>query len=129
MTCQRVGRFINVEYTASKEKEITILRISGKVDLDSHATMVRLLQKLKEEKVEKLILNLAGVQIISSSCIGAILHFYKDMQSVGNVMVLSEISEVTSRVFELLQLHDSFVRFADNQKAIEYINNQTIQGA
>ena len=80
-----------------------VVRISGDLDLESAPAFRDKIDNVltEYEMINKLVLNLAEVNFVDSSGLGAILGRYKKMRSRGGFMYLTEVEPSVSKVFEL----------------------------
>ena len=80
-----------------------VVQISGDLDLESAPIFRDKIDNVltEYEMINKLVLNLAEVNFVDSSGLGAILGRYKKMRSRGGFMYLTEAKPSVSKVFEL----------------------------
>lgn len=104
---------------------IMIVHLSEKMDLYSHRELAETFEDVKLKDINNFIINLSGIDIISSSGVGLILRYHSELKKIDKRMVLSSLSPVCARVFELLQLTDAFDIYDNDEQAIQEFNNAT----
>ena len=90
-----------------KNMEETILEITGRLDTTTAPVLDKTInEELKD--VENLVLDLKGLEYISSAGLRVLLNAQKKMQRVGS-MKLKNVSEAVMDVFEMTGFADILV--------------------
>ena len=87
-----------------------------------------LFRSLVQRGKKFLIINLAGVEWISSTGIGILIRGYKTVREAGGDFVLVRAGERTEQVFNVLRLDRIFTVLADEDAAAEYLDNESKSG-
>lgn len=75
-----------------------------------------------------IIINLAGVEWISSTGIGILIRGYKTVREANGDFVLVRAGERTQQVFNVLRLDRVFNVLADEDAALAYLENASKSG-
>lgn len=75
-----------------------------------------------------IIINLAGVEWISSTGIGILIRGYKSVRESGGDFVLVRAGERTAQVFNVLRLDRIFTVLPDEDAAAAYLENASKSG-
>ncbi|HLR70329.1 MAG TPA: anti-sigma F factor antagonist [Pseudogracilibacillus sp.] len=98
------------------KENVLIVRLRG--ELDHHeAVMLReeWQNKLAEENVQNVILNLEEVTFMDSSGIGVLLGRYKEIIQLGGELVVCSVNPAIKRIFEMSGLF-KIIRLAQNEQ-------------
>ena len=87
-----------------KNMEETILEITGRLDTTTAPVLDKTINE-EVKDVENLVLDLKGLEYISSAGLRVLLNAQKKMQRVGS-MKLKNVSEAVMDVFEMTGLAD-----------------------
>ena len=90
---------INVE----RDYELVILEITGRLDTTTAPNLVTVINELSEDTKE-LVLDMGGLEYISSAGIRVVLSAYKKMMSNKGIMRITKANEMVRDVFEMTEL-------------------------
>ena len=90
---------INVE----RDYELVILEITGRLDTTTAPNLGAVINKLSEDTKE-LVLDMGGLEYISSAGIRVVLSAYKKMMSNKGIMRITKANEMVRDVFEMTEL-------------------------
>ena len=90
---------INVE----RDFELVTLTVAGRLDTTTAPNLEAVISELSED-VKELVLDIAGVEYISSAGIRVILGAYKKMNSNGGIMRIEKANDIVREVFEMTGL-------------------------
>ena len=90
---------INVE----RDYELVILEITGRLDTTTAPNLDTVINELSEDTKE-LVLDMGGLEYISSAGIRVILSAYKKMTSNQGTMRITKANEMVRDVFEMTGL-------------------------
>ena len=90
---------INVE----RDYELVILEITGRLDTTTAPNLDTVINELSEDTKE-LILDMGGLEYISSAGIRVVLSAYKKMMSNQGIMRITKANEMVRDVFEMTGL-------------------------
>ena len=90
---------INVE----RDYELVVLEITGRLDTTTAPNLDTVINELSEDTKE-LILDMGGLEYISSAGIRVVLSAYKKMMSNKGIMRITKANEMVRDVFEMTGL-------------------------
>mgnify|MGYP003310254015 CR=1 FL=1 len=90
---------INVE----RDYELVTLEITGRLDTTTAPNLEAVINELSDD-VKELVMDIAGVEYISSAGIRVILGAYKKMNSNQGIMRIEKANEMVVEVFEMTGL-------------------------
>ena len=90
---------INVE----RDYELVILEITGRLDTTTAPNLDTVINELSEDTKE-LVLDMGGLEYISSAGIRVVLSAYKKMMSNKGIMRITKANEMVRDVFEMTGL-------------------------
>ena len=90
---------INVE----RDYELVILEITGRLDTTTAPNLDTVINELSEDTKE-LVLDMGGLEYISSAGIRVVLSAYKKMMSNQGIMRITKANEMVRDVFEMTEL-------------------------
>ncbi len=97
----------------------TILDISGDIDLyNSPELRKALLEKLREARVARVIVNLKAVRYIDSSGVASLVEGLKVSRELGSRLVLFGLSQAAREVLELSRLIRVFEVYENEEQAL-----------
>ena len=90
---------INIE----RDYELVILKITGRLDTTTAPNLDTVINELSEDTKE-LVLDMGGLEYISSAGIRVVLSAYKKMMSNKGIMRITKANEMVRDVFEMTEL-------------------------
>ena len=90
---------INVE----RDYELVVLEITGRLDTTTAPNLDTVINELSEDTKE-LVLDMGGLEYISSAGIRVVLSAYKKMMSNKGIMRITKANEMVRDVFEMTEL-------------------------
>lgn len=84
------------------KNNVLLIRLTG--ELDHHTAeelRIKVNEKIENEAVNHIVLNLESLAFMDSSGLGVILGRYKQIQAKGGEMVVCAISPAVKRLFEM----------------------------
>ena len=105
--------------TETTQKDgVVIFAITGRLDLASGA---KLKEKIKEHTDQQLVnihLNLATVEFINSSGLGALVSIMKEIRLLKGRLTLSNLAGYVQEIFDITQLSHIFEIFNTEEEAL-----------
>lgn len=96
--------------------KITILDVSGDIDLANSPTVRKaLLRELREKRTPRVVMNLTKVRYIDSSGIASLVEGLKASQDVGSRFILFGLSTSAREVLQISRLL-KFFEICDNEE-------------
>ncbi|MFC3038980.1 anti-sigma F factor antagonist [Virgibacillus xinjiangensis] len=97
------------------KQDVLIVRLSGELDHhEAESLRNEWKDKLYENTVKHVILNLEDVTFMDSSGLGVVLGRYKEVLQLGGEMVVCSISPPVKRLFEMSGMF-KIVRLEENE--------------
>ncbi len=96
-----------------------MLRIKGRLDLESVARLTESVQQALNESARYIILHMIDVTDISSTGIGRILQLSRECENRGASLCLADNSAVVDYVLDLARLKDIFQIFPSVEEALQ----------
>jgi anti-sigma B factor antagonist len=108
-----------MDMTTSRRQvgDVTVVDISGRVALGEESAAVRnLVMDLLSQGHTKILLNMAGVDYVDSSGLGALVSSVTSVRKVGGEMKLVNLSDKVDDLMEVTRLYTVF-DIPDNEEA------------
>jgi anti-sigma B factor antagonist len=93
-----------MNYRRVDEPEGTILYIRGELDALSAADLRPLLDKLVEDRPQRVLVDLSELRLVDSSGIGALVSLYKRVRAQGGSVTFTGVTAQPLVIFKLLRL-------------------------
>jgi len=102
---------------------IRVIRLVGHVDLSVHKDLLDLFRSFMSDNVRRIIVNMAGVQVLSSSGVGAIFNMSREMQKSGGKLIVSSASESADKILRMLRMDELIEMQPTDDDAIRALAN------
>jgi anti-anti-sigma factor len=103
---------------ASKNPIVSVLRVSGYVDTTTSPDLERRLQALLREQRFHIVVDLAGVEYISSAGWGIFISEIREIRENGGDLKLAGMIQDVREVFDLLEFENILKAYADADLAV-----------
>lgn len=107
-----------MEIKSKQEGSIQVLSLSGRLDLASGATLKEQMKGLFDKGATSVHLNLADVEFINSSGLGALVSVMKEVRLLKGRLTLSNLASYVQEIFEITQLSHIFEIYATEEEAL-----------
>jgi anti-sigma B factor antagonist len=107
-----------MDITKRTKGEITVLDISGEIDLYNAPEIKDIINKLIEEQKYNVIINLEKVSYIDSSGIGALISSLSNLKKYQGGLKIINVFASVRKVFELTKLTSFFEIFDSEADAL-----------
>jgi anti-sigma B factor antagonist len=107
-----------MEITLREDGQVTILNLTGRLDLATGSALKQQVKKLFEKEKTTLHLNLQDVEFINSSGLGALVSIMKEIRLRKGRLTLSNLATYVQEIFEITQLSHIFEIFATEEEAL-----------
>lgn len=98
-------------------QDVSIMKVQGRVDSDTAPELDGALSKLLTDGRNKIVLNLQGVDYLSSAGLRALVKALKDAQSLGGDVRLASVSEAIRGVLLTVGMMQMFKLFPTSEEA------------
>ncbi len=103
--------------------DVTVLALSGRMTMDEeYGVLKQRVRNLMQEGRRKLVLNLAGVSYMDSTCIGELVSSLVTVRNSGGTLYLASVTERIERVMTIAGLLSVFRTFGSEQEAIHSLS-------
>ena len=103
---------------APQNRGVSILRVSGYVDTTTSPDLERRLQALLREKRYHIVVDLAGVEYISSAGWGIFISEIREIREQGGDLKLAGMIPDVREVFDLLEFENILQAYPDSELAV-----------
>ena len=103
----------NLDVSATQEQGVTIVHLSGEIDLHTSPQLRDRLLNLIDRKPQRIILDLSGVGYVDSSGVGTIVELKRRAMRTDSKVVLVGLQARVRSLFEITRL-DKFFTITDN---------------
>ena len=103
---------------AAQKRGLSVLRVSGYVDTTTSPDLERRLQALLREKRFHIVVDLSGVEYISSAGWGIFISEIREIREQGGDLKLAGMIPDVREVFDLLEFENILKSYADADLAI-----------
>jgi len=107
-----------MEITVESQGKVNLLMLKGKLDLANAGKIKETVKGLLEQDRNKILFNMAGVDFINSSGLGALVSMMKDIRLRRGRLTLSDLAPYVSEIFEITQLSNVFEIYTNQDEAI-----------
>jgi anti-sigma B factor antagonist len=107
-----------MEIRAKQEGSVHVLSLSGRLDLASGGTLKEQMKALFDKGATSVHLNLAEVEFINSSGLGALVSVMKEVRILKGRLTLSNLASYVQEIFEITQLSHIFEIYATEEEAL-----------
>ncbi len=97
-----------IEFSRQDKGDTTFLRIKGNLDVMTAPELVPTIDKLVDEKLSKVVVDLEGLDLIDSSGVAALVGLYKRIRAVGGNVTVIGARDQPLAIFKLLRMDRVF---------------------
>jgi anti-sigma B factor antagonist len=107
-----------MELKIRKSEKIYIIDVLGEMDLYNSYKLKELLMKMIEKKIEHFIINMADVEYMDSSGIGALIYITSTIKKMNLRLAIANVHGSVKKVIELTKLTSFFPITANLEEAV-----------
>jgi anti-sigma B factor antagonist len=111
-----------MELKIRRSEKIYIIDILGEMDLYNSYKLKELLMKMIEKKIENFIINMADVEYMDSSGIGALIYITSTIKKMNLNLAIANVHGSVKKVIELTKLTSFFPITANLEEAVRRMN-------
>lgn len=97
---------------------VAVLAISGRLDLASGTKLKEKIKEYTDRQLVNIHLNLATVEFINSSGLGALVSIMKEIRLLKGRLTLSNLAGYVQEIFDITQLSHIFEIFNTEEEAL-----------
>lgn len=118
VSIKRVPKEESMEIQKREQDSVVILSLTGRLDLASGASLKDQVKRLVEKENTQIHLNLAEVEFINSSGLGALVSIMKEIRLLKGRLTLSNLASYVQEIFEITQLSHIFEIYGTEEEAL-----------
>ncbi len=99
--------------------DVEVLRLNGKLDVHSSPRLLEILDTLIESKVKSIVLDMGGIDYLSSYGLGVLVSTMKNMRGKDGDLKLASIRERVKTLFDMMGLLSRFEIFDNSDDAVK----------
>jgi len=99
---------VPIQFHRTDQGDVSTLAIAGSLDVLTAPELMPTIDKLVEERRRSVTVDLAGLDIIDSSGVAALVALYKRLRAVGGQVTVSGARDQPLAIFKLLRMDKVF---------------------
>lgn len=116
---------ISISLKENKQHDISEIRVDGVIDTITSAELEEVIDSLIKRQRHKLIIDLAGVNYISSAGWGIFISHIKDIRNNEGDIKLANMTPDVYEIYELLEFDNVLKAFASVEEASGEFNSSS----
>jgi anti-anti-sigma factor len=110
-----------MEISVRKEKNVSVVSVTGRMDAVTAPEFEKSLSELMSKGEKKFLVNLAGLEYISSAGLRSILVIAKQSKAGQGEVIFSGLRGPVEEVFKISGFHSIFKIFESEEMALKQI--------
>lgn len=98
-----------IDFARNDQGDVSNLRIAGTLDVNTAPELGSAIDKLVEERRTRVVVDLAGLDLIDSSGVAALVALYKRVRAVGGQVQVTNARDQPLAIFKLLRMDKVFL--------------------
>ena len=98
-----------IEFSRTDQGDVSTLRIAGTLDVNTAPELGPTIDKLVEERRTRVVVDLAGLQLIDSSGVALLVGLYKRVRAGGGQVQVTNARDHPLAIFKLLRMDKVFL--------------------
>ena len=107
-----------LEYEKKERGEITVFSLKGNLDALTAPSLKKEIEALMAARKIYVVFDLAGLELIDSSGVGAIVSLFKRVRTLQGDVKIARLTGQPSEIFKLLRLDRAFEIFETIEQAV-----------
>ena len=116
-----------MDITVHQDGNVAVLKLTGRMDLASGTQLKDNVKALFDQDNTSLHLNLAEVEFINSSGLGALVSTMKETRLRKGRLTLSNLASYVQEIFEITQLSHIFEIYSTEDEALNSYNATVVE--
>jgi anti-sigma B factor antagonist len=100
---------VPIDFARTDHDDVSNLRIAGTLDVSTAPELGAIIDKLVEERRTRVVVDLAGLELIDSSGIAALVALYKRVRADGGQVQVINARGQPLAIFKLLRMDKVFL--------------------
>lgn len=106
-----------LSFETDTQQNVSIMKVKGRVDSETAPELDNALSKLLNENRNKIVLNLQGVDYMSSAGLRSLVKALKESQKSGGDVRLASVSEPIEVILRTVGMMQMFKLFSTSEEA------------
>ncbi len=111
-----------VDIRTRRKEGALLVEIRGKIGISETPMLREALEELFAEQAH-MVINLANIVYIDSSCLGALITIRKELEKRGHRLLLAEPSDIVRDVLNLTRLENFFQVSETEEEALQQLRS------
>lgn len=107
-----------MELVRQDKGTVSVLYVTGRLDLAGGTSLKEQVKKILASNTTSVHLNLANVEFINSSGLGALVSTMKEVRLAKGRLTLSNLASYVQEIFDITQLSHIFEIFKTEEEAL-----------
>jgi anti-sigma B factor antagonist len=107
-----------ISILSRKEGSATVVQVTGRIDVETAPGFQNACAEVARSAEKVVVLDMSGVQYISSTGLRSLLVVGKQLQEKGGVLRLANLTPTVAQLFEQSRFYSLFACFDSVEKAI-----------
>ena len=107
-----------MELVRKKEKNLCVLSISGKINVQTSADLKKEVIDIADSGESKIYLDFSNVEFVNSSGLGSLINLLKELRKKDVALYIVNPSDFIKSLFELTHLDQIFTSYNNIEEAI-----------
>jgi anti-sigma B factor antagonist len=99
---------VPIDYARTDQGEVSNLRIAGTLDVNTAPELAPAIDKIVDDKRTRVVVDLAGLDLIDSSGVAALVALYKRVRANGGEVKVINARDQPLAIFKLLRMDKVF---------------------
>jgi len=106
--------------------EITVLKLSGRLDLASGSDLKHRIKELFEKECNSFHFNMSEIEFVNSSGLGTLVSVMKEVRLRKGRLTLSDLASYVQEIFDITQLSHIFEIYGSQEEALSSYQTSTV---
>jgi len=111
-----------VDYNIEKKGDVDVLSVNGRLDTVNYLEMQAIILDMIEKGSRKFVIDLGGLEYISSAGIRVFFVALKKLKPLGGKLVFASLQDAINKIFKMAGFDIMFSIFDNIEGALENIN-------
>jgi anti-sigma B factor antagonist len=100
---------VPIDFARTDHDDVSNLRIAGTLDVITAPELGATIDKLVEERRTRVVVDLAGLDLIDSSGVAVLVALYKRVRAMGGQVQVTNARDQPLAIFKLLRMDKVFL--------------------
>jgi anti-sigma B factor antagonist len=100
---------VPIDFALTDHDDVSDLRIAGTLDANTAPELSATIDQLVEERRTRVVVDLAGLDLIDSSGVAVLVALYKRVRAVGGQVQVINARDQPLAIFKLLRMDKPFL--------------------